>query len=393
MDTIVASITAIWVALLAWLSQIILPNWNDVLRWIPSMLLGLVGLVIAVLVFAWLRNRRVTASRMIPVRREGAPPPGVHMPGASRWPIIIPLGLALVFSALVFHPGHVASPVITGGQVVTEAAPPITDLVNLPLLLLGLVIAVAGVVGWYRDAGREWHHVEDPAWHPPASSGASGEAPTREILPAGMHLPGPSPWPFLAPLGMGVIFVGLVYNPVFIVAGVLMAVIAAAGWYLDAGREYRAVEAGHPLDGSQVEPASRLPNALLGIYATIGVLAIVIAGVPSFVAWVNPAPTQAPAASLSPNQTVIAQSVLGFAETSMTVPAGVPLVIDFQNADTGVQHNWAIYDPADGSELFKGPILVGPAAATLQVKALQPGTYKYVCDIHPQTMTGTLTSQ
>jgi hypothetical protein len=129
MDTIVASITAIWVALLAWLSQIILPNWNDVLRWIPSLLLGLVGLVIAVLVFAWLRNRRVTASRMILVRREGAPPAGVHMPGASRWPIIIPLGLAFVFAALVFHPGHVASPVITGGQVVTEAAPPITDLV------------------------------------------------------------------------------------------------------------------------------------------------------------------------------------------------------------------------------------------------------------------------
>ena len=169
-----------------------------------------------------------------------------------------------------------------------------------------------------------------------------------------------------------------------------MAVIAAAGWYLDAGREYRAVEAGHPLDGSRVD-GPRLPNAL-GI-ATIGVLAIVIAGVPSFVAWVNPAPTEAPAASLSPNQTVIAQSVLGFAETSMTVPAGVPLVVDFQNADTGVQHNWAIYDPADGSEVFKGPILVGPDAATLQVPALEAGTYKYVCDIHPQTMTGTLTSQ
>ena len=77
----------------------------------------------------------------------------------------------------------------------------------------------------------------------------------------------------------------------------------------------------------------------------------------------------------------------------MTVPAGVELTIDFQNPDTGVQHNWALYDPADGAEIFKGPIITGPGNATYTVPALEAGTYDYVCDIHPQTMTGTLTAQ
>jgi plastocyanin len=384
MDEIMESLLTAWSALLDFLSRIILPNWNDVLRWIPSLLLGLVGLIVAILAVAWLRNRRVMASRMIPVRREGSPPPGVHMPGGSKWPFVVPLGLAFVFAGFVFHPSRVSG---------AEPSPTVTDLVNLPLMLIGLAIAVVGAVGWYFDAGREWHHVEDPAWHPTASGAAWAEPTSRAVLPAGIHLPGPSPWPFLAPLGLGVLFFGLVFNPVFIVAGLLMGIVAAGGWYLDAGREYRAVEAGHPLDGSQVEPASRLPGALLAVYATIGVVAIIVAGMPAFVAWVNPSPTEAPAASLTPNQTVIASTVLGFAETTMTVPAGVELTIDFQNPDTGVQHNWSLYDPADGAELFKGEIIVGPGNTTYTVPALEAGAYDYVCDIHPQTMTGTLTAQ
>lgn len=374
------TLLTVWSALLDLMAQIIMPNWNDVLKWIPALLLGVVALVVGLLVVVWIRNSRVTASRMIPVRREGAPPAHVHMPGPSKWPFVIPLGLAFVFAGLVFHPSRVSS----GAE-----APPLPELINLPLMLIGLAIAGVGVIGWYLDAGREWRHVEDPTWHP---SGPA-PAPPREALPAGMHLPGPSPWPFLAPMGLGVFFFGLVVNPVFILAGLLMAIIAAGGWYLDAGREYRAVEAGHPLDGSQVEPASRLPNALLGVYATIGVIAIVVAGIPSFVAWVDPAPTEAPAASLSPNQTVIAESVLGFAETTMTVPAGVELTIDFQNPDTGVQHNWSLYDPADGAALFTGEIIVGPANTTYIVPPLEAGAYDYICDIHPQTMTGTLTAQ
>jgi plastocyanin len=385
MDDLIASLLTVWAALLDLMAQILLPNWNDVLKWIPALLLGLVGLTVALLVVVWLRNRRVMTSRMIPIRREPPSPPGVHLPGPSRWPFIIPLGLGFVFAALVFHPGQVSGS--------AEPAPTITDLINLPLMLIGLAIVTAGAIGWYLDAGREWRRVEAAASHATSPTPTWAEGQPRATLPPGVHLPGPSPWPFLAPLGLGVLFSGLVFNPVFILAGLLMTIIAAGGWYRDAGREYRSVEAGHPLDGSQVDPVSRLPSALLGIYATIGVVAVVIAAFPSFVAWANPAPTEAPAASLSPNQTVVAEGVLGFAQTTMTVPAGVELTIDFQNPDTGVQHNWALYDPADGAELFKGEIITGPGNATYTVPALEAGTYDYVCDIHPQTMTGTLTAQ
>ena len=238
---------------------------------------------------------------MIPVRREGlATARRAHARRPSKWPFIIPLGLAFVFAGLVFHPGR-GGPVIKGGRSSPSRAADHRS--RQP--------AAHAASAWPSPSSASSAGISTPAANGTMSrtrpgilrhrAAAWGEPTTRaSVLPAGMHLPGPSPWPFLAPLGLGVIFFGLVFNPVFIVAGVLMAIVAAGGWYLDAGREYRAVEAGHPLDGSQVDPASRLPNSLLGVYATIGVVAIVIASVPAFVAWVNPAPTEAPAASLSP---------------------------------------------------------------------------------------------
>ena len=49
MDGIVEGLLAAWDAFLLLLTQIIIPDWNDVLRWIPALLLGLVGLVVAVI--------------------------------------------------------------------------------------------------------------------------------------------------------------------------------------------------------------------------------------------------------------------------------------------------------------------------------------------------------
>ncbi len=51
-------------------------------------------------------------------------------------------------------------------------------------------------------------------------------------------------------------------------------------------------------------------------------------------------------------------------------------------------HNVAIKDPS-GTEVFKGDIITGPAQADYQVPALPPGTYQFVCSVHPN-MTGTL---
>jgi len=79
---------------------------------------------------------------------------------------------------------------------------------------------------------------------------------------------------------------------------------------------------------------------------------------------------------------------LAFAPTQVTLPAGTPLRIILDNADTSVPHNVAV--TRDGTEIAKGPIISGPARAETRFGPLTAGSYTFVCDVHP-TMTGTLT--
>jgi cytochrome c oxidase subunit 2 len=80
-----------------------------------------------------------------------------------------------------------------------------------------------------------------------------------------------------------------------------------------------------------------------------------------------------------------------FLEATLTAPAGAPFTIHFDNKDPSTPHNVEILDQSNASK-FKGQIVTGPASADYQVPALQAGTYKFQCTVHP-TMTGTLTVQ
>jgi plastocyanin len=79
---------------------------------------------------------------------------------------------------------------------------------------------------------------------------------------------------------------------------------------------------------------------------------------------------------------------IAFEPTSLSVPAGVPFEIAFDNRD-GVQHNVAIFDNPEfsGTALFDGALVAGPAQATYEVDPLAPGAYFFFCVVHPQ-MTG-----
>jgi plastocyanin len=77
----------------------------------------------------------------------------------------------------------------------------------------------------------------------------------------------------------------------------------------------------------------------------------------------------------------------------VTVPASTPFQISFDNKDAGTPHNIAIHSGGPtGPELFKGAIFNGVAVRVYNVPALDPGSYSFVCTVHP-TMTGTLTAQ
>ena len=84
-------------------------------------------------------------------------------------------------------------------------------------------------------------------------------------------------------------------------------------------------------------------------------------------------------------------SALGFAVTELTAPADESFTICFDNQDPTVPHNVDVLDSPDGTSIAAGSIIAGPAKENLEVPAQAAGAYFFRCDVHPATMTGTLT--
>jgi plastocyanin len=78
-----------------------------------------------------------------------------------------------------------------------------------------------------------------------------------------------------------------------------------------------------------------------------------------------------------------------FVQTDVTVPAGAPFAIAFDNQE-GAPHNVAISN-AGGQSVFKGDI-VSNTKVTYQVPALAAGSYTFICEVHPN-MKGTITAK
>lgn len=82
--------------------------------------------------------------------------------------------------------------------------------------------------------------------------------------------------------------------------------------------------------------------------------------------------------------TLVADDV-AFDTSTLSADAG-EITINYQNDDDGVSHNLQVSgNGVDAStELAEGPV-----EQTLTFEA-EPGTYEYVCTVHPNEMTGTL---
>ena len=86
---------------------------------------------------------------------------------------------------------------------------------------------------------------------------------------------------------------------------------------------------------------------------------------------------------------LVAQNT-AFNKSTIIVPAGATVTIDFNNRDT-VPHNFSVYfnSSATPPAIFQGPAIAGPATTTYKFTApATPGTYFFRCDIHPNQMTG-----
>ena len=82
---------------------------------------------------------------------------------------------------------------------------------------------------------------------------------------------------------------------------------------------------------------------------------------------------------------------LAFNTDTLEASADQPIVIAFDNRDVGTPHNISIYaDQVADVVYFVGETFPGPAVRLYEVGPIGQGSVFFRCDVHPDSMTGTL---
>ncbi|MEW5990307.1 MAG: cupredoxin domain-containing protein [Chloroflexota bacterium] len=351
---------ALYNSILDLISQVVIPDWGQLVALLPLGLAGLAGLW-----FAWTIRRFATAgpTRRAPARLAPVAPEGVHMPGGSAAPVAAALGAAALFAGLVI-----------GG----------------PAILVGATVLALTLLYWGREAIRDYDH---------ATHASAVPAVVHPGPPPGVHMPGPSFRPILGALGTAALLTGLVFGGWVLAAGVLILVATLVGWLVDARAEYVKTEEADRTGHLEALPAPRWPKGLLQGGAVIFVLAILVqAGIiPPQVAPAGGGPEGSPAPSepaLQPATawTIVAKDI-AFDVRAIAVPADTPFTITMNNQDPpGVVHDVDIRQSDKVTVVQDQQVANGGQTVTYSYDGLPAGSYVFICSIHPvPNMTGTVT--
>jgi plastocyanin len=346
----------LWNGILDLTKLLVIPDWGALIALLP-VFMGAV--VIVYLLTRIVMYRRLGPRRRRPGRIKPVTPAGVHMPGPTYAPVFAAVGTFLLFLGLVFS-----------GWI----------------LVLGLIALVLGLLYWGREGLTDYDHV--------AGDHAQLPAVVHTGPPPGVHMPGPSFRPFLASLGVAVLFAGLVFGGWVLLVGLLFLITALLGWLNDARKEYKQVVRADTTGHLENDPAPGWPKAVLSVFSFLVVVAVALnAG------WFPPRSatgtdgatgSPAPSAATPPGTLkVIAQNVK-FQEATLSAPADQPLKLDFDNKDAGTAHDVDFLDAA-GTPVYDMKAFPGPAEKSFDVPAMKAGTYKFECSIHPALMNGQLT--
>lgn len=80
---------------------------------------------------------------------------------------------------------------------------------------------------------------------------------------------------------------------------------------------------------------------------------------------------------------------LSFDAGTIQAPAGEDFVLRFTNNEN-MPHNLSVYTEEGGTQIAVGNIINEGETDEVAVAALEPGEYFFVCDVHPNEMTGVL---
>jgi plastocyanin len=123
-----------------------------------------------------------------------------------------------------------------------------------------------------------------------------------------------------------------------------------------------------------------------------GGLIVVAAGIVAFTFGDQP-PGEGPGGEPGAPPVALTASGIAFQQQQLTLPGGGEVIVEFQNQDEGVPHDFVLFDGADATarQLFDGPEIIGVSSTEYRFPAPPPGTYFFHCSIHPTQMTGTAT--
>ncbi len=370
-------IEELWSQFIEFTSKLIVPDWGALIALIP---VGLAVAVVLYLIWVVLRFAGAGPTRRGKSRITPRAPAGVHMPGPSFAPVLGAIGMLFLGFGIVW-----------GGL----------------WLLAGGLILLLTLLYWGRESLRDYDAAA--AGHGGAEAVAVGALPAPQgTVPEGVHIPAPSFRPLLVGIAMTVLVAGLVLGGWALVLGLISIVVVGLGWLWDATKEYRATEradvTGHLDNGGS--PA--WPKATFAALAVIVAFALLLSSnvLPNS-ASEEPAGSGAPApgasapaaggAGPSPVASLAAQGDatitaenIAFTTATVTVPAGRPFKLEFDNKDSQ-PHN-VVFEDASGKKVFEGEIVTGPVVKVYDVPALPAGSYKFICAVH-SNMTGTATAQ
>ncbi|MEO8292938.1 MAG: cytochrome c oxidase subunit II [Actinomycetota bacterium] len=73
----------------------------------------------------------------------------------------------------------------------------------------------------------------------------------------------------------------------------------------------------------------------------------------------------------------------------LAVPGDAPFTVNVDNQDSGIEHNFSIYDSFFQKQtFFTSPKITGPTTESLDVQGLPSGRYYFQCDVHGPAMSG-----